>query len=40
MYRAIKRYKKLWGVEDMAWSGHLKSVKAEATIKTIQEQIR
>jgi hypothetical protein len=33
VYRTIKRYKELWGVEDRAWSGCLKSVRAEAAIK-------
>jgi hypothetical protein len=40
VYWAIKHYKELWGVEDGAWSGHLKSVRAEAVIKTVREQIR
>jgi len=39
-YRAIKRYKELWGVEDRARSGRLKSVRAEAAIKKIGERIR
>ena len=39
VYRAIKRYKELWRVEDRAWSGHLSSVRAEAAIRTVQEQI-
>ena len=38
-YRAIKRYKELWGVEDRARSGRLKSVRAEAPIKTVRERI-
>ena len=29
-YLAIKRYKELWGIEDRARSGRLKSVSAEA----------
>jgi transposase len=37
IYRAIKRYKELWGVEDGARSGRL---KAEAAIKTGRERIR
>ena len=40
IYWAIKHYKELWVVEDRAWSGCLKSVRAEAAIKTVQEQIR
>jgi hypothetical protein len=39
-HQEIKYYKELWGVEDRARSGCLKSVWAEATIKTEQEQIR
>jgi len=39
VYQAIKRYNELWGVEDRAWSGHLKSVRAEAAIKTVRERI-
>jgi hypothetical protein len=39
-YRAIKHYEELWRVEDRAWSGGLKSVRAEATIKTERERIR
>jgi hypothetical protein len=39
VYQTIKHYKELWGVEDRAWSGRLKSVRAEATIKTVWEQI-
>ena len=39
IYPAIKRYKKFWRVEDRARSGHLKSVRAEAAIKTVQERI-
>jgi len=38
-YRAIKRYKELWGVEDRARSGRLKSVRAEVAIKTVRERI-
>jgi len=40
VYRAIKRYKELWGVEDRARSRRLKSVRAEAAIKTVRERIR
>jgi len=40
VYWAIKRYKELWGVEDRARSGRLKSVRAEVAIKTIRERIR
>jgi len=40
IYRAIKCYKELWGVEDRARSGRLKSVRAEAAIKTVRELIR
>jgi len=35
----MKRYKELWGVEDRARSGRLKSVRAEAAIKTLRERI-
>jgi hypothetical protein len=38
--RAIKRYEELWGVEDRARSGCLKSVRAEAGVKTVRERIR
>ena len=40
IYPAVKHYEELWRVEDRARSGHLKSVKAEATIETVWEQIR
>jgi len=40
IYRAVKRYKELLGVEGRARSGRLKSVRAEATIKTVRERIR
>jgi len=40
VYWAIKHYKELWGVEDRAWSGCLKSMRAEAAIKTVREQTR
>jgi len=40
VYRAIKRYKELRGFEDRAQSGHLKSLRAEAAIKTAEERIR
>jgi len=36
---AIKHYKELWRIEDRAWLGHLRSVRAEAAIKTVWEQI-
>jgi len=38
--RAIRYYKELWGVEDRARSGRLKSVRAEAAIKRVRERIR
>jgi hypothetical protein len=38
VYWAIKCYKELWGVEDRAQSGCLKSARAEAAIKTIRER--
>ena len=38
--QAIKRYKELWRAEDRARSGRLKSVRAEAAIETVREQIR
>jgi hypothetical protein len=38
VYWAIKRYKELWGVEDRARSGRLKSVRAEAAIKKVWER--
>jgi len=37
IYQAIKPYKELWGFADRAWSGCLKSVRAEATIKTVAD---
>jgi hypothetical protein len=40
IHPAIKHYKELWRIEDRARSGRLKSVRAEATIKTVQEWIR
>jgi len=40
VYRAINSYKELWGVEDRAQSGRLKSVRAEAAFKTVRERIR
>ena len=40
VYREIKRYKELWGVADRAQSEHLKSVRVEATIKTVEKRIR
>jgi hypothetical protein len=40
IYPAIKHYKELWWVEDRVRSGRLKSVRAEATIKTVRERIR
>ena len=40
IHRAIKRYKELWSIEDRARSGRLKSVRAEAPIKTVGETIR
>jgi hypothetical protein len=40
IYLAIKHYKELWRVEDRAHSGCLKSLRAEATIKTVWKQIR
>jgi hypothetical protein len=39
IYPAIKHYKELWRVEDGAHSGRMKSVRAEATIKTVRERI-
>jgi hypothetical protein len=39
IYPAIKHYKELWRVEDRARSGCLKSVRAEAFIKTVRERI-
>jgi hypothetical protein len=36
---AFRHYKELCRVEDRACSGHLKSVRAEAAIKTVWEQI-
>jgi len=37
---AIKRYNELWDVEDRALSGRLKSVRAQAAMKTVRERIR
>ena len=40
IHRAIKQYKELWRVQNRARSGRLKSVRAEAAIKKVQERIR
>jgi len=40
IHRAIKHYKKLWRVEDRAWSACLKNVGPEAIIKTVREPTR
>ena len=40
VYRAIKRHKELWGVEDRARSGRPRCVRAKAAIKTVPEWIR
>jgi len=40
MYKAIKRYEELWRVEERAQSGRLKSLRAQAAIKTQQERFR
>jgi len=40
IYQAVKPYKELWGVADRAQSEHLKSVRVEATIKTVEKRIR
>jgi len=37
IYLAIKHYKELRRIKDRARSGHLKSVRAEAAIKTVWE---
>jgi predicted transcriptional regulator len=37
VYRAIKGYKELWGVEDRARSGCLRCVRTKAAIKTVWE---
>ena len=39
IYQAIKYYKALWRVEDWVWSGHLKSLRPDTSIKTVWEQI-
>jgi len=39
-FRAIKHYKEIWTVEGRARSGPLKSVRAEAAIKTVWERFR
>jgi hypothetical protein len=39
IYRAIKHYEELWRVEDRAQSGHLRSLRAQAAIKTLRERI-
>jgi len=39
IYPAIKYYKELWRVEDRAWSGRMKSVRAEAAIKTVGSRL-
>jgi len=38
-HRSIKCYEELWRVEDRVQSGCLKSLSAQAAIKTVQEQI-
>jgi len=40
IYPAIKHYEELWRVEDRARSESMKSVRAEAAIKTVRERIR
>jgi hypothetical protein len=40
IYPAIKHYNELWRVEDRVRSERLKSVRAEAAIKTVRERIR
>jgi len=40
IYRAIKRHEELWRAEDGAREGRLKSLRAEAAIKTVRERIR
>jgi len=40
IYREIEHYEELWRVEDEARSGRLRSVRAEAAIKTTWEGIR
>jgi hypothetical protein len=40
VYQGLKHYKEIWGVEDRACSVRLKSVRAEAAIKTVRERIR
>jgi len=40
IYRATKRYKELWGVEDRARSGRPTCVRTKAAIKTVRERIR
>jgi hypothetical protein len=39
IYWAIKLYEELWRVEDRAQLGCLKSMRAQAAIKTVREQI-
>ena len=39
IFQAIKCYEELWWVEDRAQSGHLRSLRAEAAIKTVWEWI-
>jgi len=38
IYWAIKYYRELWKVEDRAWAERLKSVRAEATIRTVRSK--
>jgi len=40
VYRAIKRYKELWDVEDRARSGRPRCVRTKAAIKIVRERIR
>jgi hypothetical protein len=39
VYRATKHYEELWRVEETALLGHLRCLWAQATSKTMQEQI-
>jgi len=40
VYRAIKPYKELWGVEDRARSGRPRCVRTKAAIETVRKRIR
>jgi hypothetical protein len=40
VYRAVKPYKELWGVEDRARSGRPRCVRTKTAMKTVQKRVR